>query len=94
MRIDYPTALPESDGGVDVGSAGWDRSVVVAEVEQGTSAWEAGLRPGMLVSQVDRQPVRTPKEFRAAVAGKTGPVRLSVPQGPSDETIRVVPPGS
>ena len=53
-----------------------NQTVLVTDVRQGTPAWQAGLRPGMFISQVDYASVRTPKEFHAAVAKKAGTVRL------------------
>jgi hypothetical protein len=43
------------------------------------------------VSQVDGQAVHTPKEFRAAVAGKAGPVDLRL-AGEEQQTLRRVAP--
>ena len=94
MRVDYPTAIPDSDSRAELASPLLDRSVIVVEVAQGTPAWQAGLRPGMLVSRVDRRPVRTPREFHAAVAGKSGPVELALAEGESEGPVRVVPPGT
>ncbi len=86
MRVDYATAVQDvyafsSAAGVPLGEA-----LAVTDVERGTPAWDAGLRPGMLVSHVERSAVRTPKEFRAAVAKKTGPVALRV-AGESGEPV-------
>ncbi len=89
IRVDYATAVQEvpfTSGSVPLGE-----TLAVTEVEKGSSAWEAGLRPGMLVTHVERSPVRTPKEFRAAVAAKTGPVSLRVVgEGgePAERTVR------
>ena len=96
MRIDYPTALidsGDSDGWAGSGLAFLDEGVVVTDVEEGEPAWKAGLRRGMLVSHVGRTPVRTPREFRAAVAGSPGPVQLRLADE-DDNPLRVVAPGS
>jgi len=74
LRVDYATAVQEAypaAAGFPLGEA-----LAVINVEQGSPAWEAGLRPGMLITHVERSPVRTPKQFRQAVAAKTGPVSL------------------
>lgn len=95
MRIDYATAVQEAysfqaGSGIPLGEA-----LAVTEVEKGTPAWDAGLRPGMLLSHVERVPVRTPKEFRDAVARKTGPVEVRVAGSPSGEPAeRTIRPGS
>lgn len=93
MRIDYPTALPESANRLGAESPVVDRSVVVTEVEPGTPAWRAGLRPGMFISRVDQMPVRTPKEFQTAVAGKSGPIQVFLADGPGETSVRTVPSG-
>ncbi len=93
MRIDYASAA--DDGGrPGVALLGVPEAVAVVEVAQGTPAWEAGMRPGMLVSHVDRAAVRTPKQFREAVATKAGPVRLRVAGegGAAASAERTVPP--
>ena len=94
LRVDYPSAVPETDARSDADAAFFDRSVAVTEVERGTPAWEAGLRPGMLISQVDRRPVRTPREFFAAVSGKTGPVQLTLVEAQAEHPVKTVGPGS
>jgi len=42
--------------------------VVVVEVEAGSSADQEGLRPGDVIKEVDRKPVRTVVEYRRALA--------------------------
>ena len=76
LRVDYASAVMESEQAVRASRADSDDAVVVAEVEENSSAARAGLRRGMLIGRVDGAPVRTPKEFLAAVAGKSGPVEL------------------
>jgi S1-C subfamily serine protease len=44
-----------------------DADVVVAAAEPGSSAAEAGLRPGTLILEANRQPVRNVGEFRAVL---------------------------
>jgi len=92
MRVDYPTALIDLNRRWRDGQASFGNGVIIAEVEEGKPAWQAGLRPGMLVSHVDRTAVRTPRQFRSAVAKSTGPVRLRV--GDAKNTVRVVGVGS
>lgn len=94
LRVDYATAAPELDSRSDYALPLSDMAVVISDVEKGSPAWVAGLRPGTFIGQVDRRPVRTPKDFHAAVAGKAGPVQLGLVGGRSEEAIRVVPPGS
>ena len=57
------------------------------------TTWEAGLRRGMIISHVGRKPVRTPPEFRAAIAGLTGPLELRMAHD-EQNPVRVVAAGS
>jgi len=93
LRIDYPTALVHPDGRAHGGMVFYDDGVLVTEVVRATPAWEAGLRRGMRISHVGRTAVRTPKEFRAAVANESGSVQLRVA---NDDTnpVRTVTAGS
>jgi serine protease Do len=43
------------------------KGVVVGTVKPGSPADEAGLREGMLIERVNKQPVSTPEEFKAAM---------------------------
>ena len=38
------------------------KGVVVAEVEPGSAAYEAGLRPGSVIQEINRQPVKTAED--------------------------------
>ena len=93
MRVDYPTAVVDSSGRPIYTSVAFDEGVAVTEVAEGTSAWKAGLRPGMLVSHVGRTAVHNPGQFRTAVSGRTGAVDLHLADDP-DDPIRTVAPGS
>lgn len=94
LRIDYLSAVidPGALGRFEFESS--DGGVVVTEVEKGSPAWQAGLRPKDVVSHVERDPVRTPREFHATVIGKTGPVRVTVPGHDRETTTRTIPPES
>jgi serine protease Do len=93
LRVDYTTVLVDALGRPLGGMAFVDDAVAVTEVLDGSPAWQAGLRRGMLISQVDRTAVRSPKAFAAAVAVKIGPVQLSV-LGDEKNPHRTVQPGS
>ena len=45
-----------------------DKGVLVTDVEDGSPAAEADLRPGDLITEIDRQPVTSMAEFRDALA--------------------------
>ncbi|QEG41507.1 Do family serine endopeptidase [Roseimaritima ulvae] len=55
------------------------RGVVVTAVEENGNAAQAGLRPGMVIAQVNRQDVHSPDEFEQAIeADEDGSVLLLV----------------
>lgn len=93
LRVDYSTALVETDRRAGAGFALFDEGVIVTDVEEGSAAWKAGLRRGMLISRVERAAVRTPKQFRTAVGGKLGPVQLRLADD-EQNPLRTVPPES
>jgi serine protease Do len=82
MRVDYTTALSRNSERLQPTllepSAG---TVAVVDVEKDSPAAAAGLQYGMLITEAANTPVRTPREFFAAVAGKTGDVPLRVATG-------------
>jgi len=94
MRIDYPSAVLDAVGQASLGMAFFDDGVIVTDVEKATPTWEAGLRPGMLISQVERTAIRNPRQFRTAVAGKNGAVQLRLADGEDQTSIRTVAPGT
>lgn len=57
--------------------------VVVTSVESGSQAEEKGISVGMLITEVDRKPVKNTKEFDEAIekAGKEGSVLLLINDG-------------
>lgn len=80
MNIDYATAVPliqrnarllDFPGGC----------VAVVDVELGSPAWKAGMRPGTFISHVGKKQVATPKEFHRAVADQTGNVVIRLTPG-------------
>ncbi|MGQ9576796.1 MAG: trypsin-like peptidase domain-containing protein [Thermoguttaceae bacterium] len=94
IRVDYPTAVCDLYAPGYAGNPLLGETVAVAEVQQGSPGWQAGLRVGMLVSHVGRTPVRTPKQFHEAVAGRTGPVDLRLVGPAADKPLRTVLPGT
>jgi S1-C subfamily serine protease len=92
LRADYPTVLVDALGRPLGGMSFVGDAVAVTEVLDGSPAWQAGLRRGTLISQVDHVVVRTPKAFAAAVAAKSGPVQLTV-LGDDKNPLRTVQPG-
>jgi S1-C subfamily serine protease len=70
-----------------------DEAVVVTDVDANTPAAGAGVKRGMLISHVDGKPVRTPKEFQAAVADKAGAVQVRLAMTERNAVL-TIPPGS
>ena len=93
VRVDYSSAFLEPDQPQHFGLPLTD-AVVVSEVDQNTPAAQAGMKRGMLISHVDGRAVRTPKEFQAAIAEKTGAVQLRLVAGDPSNSVLIVPPGS
>jgi Do/DeqQ family serine protease len=58
-----------------------ESGVVIAEVTPGGRAASAGLRPGDVIEQVDRKPVNTGEELRAALKDGSRPALLTVHRG-------------
>jgi len=80
LRVEYPTAVDPtggSQGQLDQGSFK-GTYVTVTEVEPGSPAAKAGLRPGAPISHAAGRSLETPDDFRGAVADKTGPVQVTV----------------
>jgi serine protease Do len=93
LRVEYPTAVADDDSHSRGGMSFVDNAVIVVESAENTPAWAAGLRRGMLIAQVDKTPVRTPKEFAAAVARNSGPVQLRI-AGDEKNPLRTVKPSA
>ena len=83
VSVDYTTAIVDPEILKATGMRFYDDRVVVLDVDNESPAWNAGLRPGNLVTHVGRRPVRTPRDFDEAVAEIRGDVKLRV-AGPAD----------
>lgn len=92
LRIDYPTVLVADDRRPVPASAYFEDAVVVTEVLKDSPAWAAGIRPGMFISHVGGQSVRTPSQFRDAVAGQSGPIRIRLAE--QENPLRTIAPDS
>ena len=93
LRVEYLTAVVDAEGHFRGSSSPTDDAVIVTEVAEGSPAWLAGLRRGMLITQVDHTAVRTPKEFSVAAARNSGPVQLRL-AGDEKSPVRTVAPGT
>lgn len=78
LRVDYPTVLTDYQG--EASSIGVDQAVAIVEVGRDTSAWTAGLRPGMLVTHLNDRPTGSPEIFRRRAKEIAGPAHLRTPK--------------
>ncbi len=81
LRVEYTTTVafrPFGPGFVDPTSPG----VVVADVDSGSPASDAGLKRGQLIRKAGGKVVRSPSSFAQAVSGLSGPVTLETDLGP------------
>ncbi len=91
IRVDYATALEAVELTQAVSSRALDPEgcVLVAEVEENSVAWNAGVRKGMFISHVGGKRVTTPAEFQVAAqtVGDKLDIRLTLPAvgGPAEE---------
>jgi S1-C subfamily serine protease len=81
VRVDYTSTLANTTFAPEAFEAMARRGVLVTEVESGSEAEKAGLKPNQLITRVEGRPVPSPREFARAVAGLKGPVRLETDQG-------------
>jgi serine protease Do len=56
--------------------------LAVVQVQRNSEAWNAGLRPGMLLTHVEGLPASTPQQFHQLVADRGGAVRIRLVAGP------------
>ena len=76
LSVEPLTANRARELGVEVTSG-----LVIAEVTPGGRAASAGLRPGDVIEQIDRKPVTTGEELRAALKSGSRPALLTVHRG-------------
>ena len=85
IETDYATAIEPNQllAEAHAGRIDSEGCVVVKRVAEKSSAWQAGVRPGMFLSHVGLTRVATPQEFRQAVAVATESVNLRFTVSPS-----------
>jgi S1-C subfamily serine protease len=91
MRIDYASAFLDAQRPMQFATP--NDAVIVSDVEANSPAAAAGVKSGMLITQVDGRAVRTPRDFLSAVAEKSGAVQLKLEATDPSNTVLVVPPG-
>ena len=83
LRVDYATALEAAEltQAFSAGAVDPEGCVLVAEVEEKSVAWNAGVRKGMFISHVGGKRVTTPAEFQAATqtVGDKFDIKLTQP---------------
>jgi serine protease Do len=77
ISIDYSTGRMKYQASDDR----YRRAVVVTKVAESSPAQAAGIQPGMFISEANRNPVRTPREFAEATKQTRGPVELRLYEG-------------
>ena len=55
--------------------------VSVLEVERGSPAWSAGLRPGDIIVSINQVPIATPDEFRVVAQHNPNNLLLNIRRG-------------
>jgi serine protease Do/serine protease DegQ len=55
--------------------------LVVTEVQQGSTAWDAHLREGDIILSVNRRPVQTLEDFQRIVGDKDAQILLNIQRG-------------
>jgi serine protease Do len=84
LRVDFPTAQPGFILKVEQNRVPPEPCVYVAEVEDNSAAASIGLKQGMFITHVGGTRVKNPKEFNAAVAGKSGPLEIRLLLEPTE----------
>ncbi|MFV1967767.1 MAG: trypsin-like peptidase domain-containing protein [Pirellulaceae bacterium] len=90
LYVDYATASPDFNR--LVANLDAEGCVYVPGVQADSPAWQAGLRPGVFVSNVTTRRTRTPQEFHDAVRHAKGDVDLRVLTGAGPATLLTVSP--
>ena len=92
VKVDYSTALRDFADRLVRREVNFEKCVVITEVEPDSPAWREGLREHMFIAQVGNSQVTNPKEFFAAVEGKTGPVSIQLTGAPQQRQTRTIQP--
>jgi serine protease Do len=94
LRVDYPTAV-ESLIVNQPNRSQWrallEGCVVIVDVSPDSPAADARMQRWMLVTHVDNVRVQTPAQFRDAVAGKKGAVKLRL-GSEGEEIVKTIAP--
>lgn len=96
LHVDYVTISPEFRNQGNLATPVFDPqgSVLITAVDEGSPAWQEGLRANMTITHVAGHRVSNPKQFRDEVANKNGSVkvRLHMPPGHrAEQAERLIP---
>jgi serine protease Do len=92
MRVDYASTARDFLMRVQAREIPSEGCVIISQIDENSPAWREGLRGETAITHVDGVRVTSPKEFHAAVAGKTGPVTLRLIADGDDHASLVIPP--
>jgi S1-C subfamily serine protease len=90
VRVDFTSVLAGATADADIARAYSHGGVGVIGVETNSPADTAGLKQGMVITEVNGNPVKTPAEFTKAVEGRKGPVTLTTELGDEPDKKIVV----
>ncbi len=88
LRVDYVSTMKDQMKGGDLLAAMARGGVLVSEVQPASPAEVAGLRTNQVILAVDGQRIRKPADFDKAIAGKDGPVELTLE---ADQKVSILP---
>ena len=77
LRVDFLSTDPKANYGEEILRAMAQGGVLVAEIQPGSAAEDAGLKLHQVIVKVDGRSIKTPADFAAAVDGLKGPVALT-----------------
>ena len=77
LRVDFLSTIPGVNYGEEILRAMAQGGVLVAEVQPGSAAEDAGIKVGQIIVKVEGKPVRTPADFADAVEGIRGTVTFT-----------------
>ena len=78
LRVDFISTNQKNNQGRALLDAMARGGVVVTDVQPGSAADDAELKPGQVITAVDGQQIRTPAEFAKSVGDRVGPVSLLI----------------
>lgn len=92
MRVDYSTAISNLIQHSINGDLDPRGCVAIVSVDLNSTAWKAGLRPGMFISEVEGKRMTMPEDFFKAVASLPGAIKIRLTQPITNSDLCIVPP--